>query len=148
MSETACSKCPTQHFRTTNRGHKVRGLDLGQFCTYTNLSVYLDSCQAAWARIKCFKMRNQELRGKKKSPPRIRTEASQANIYASSRNWISHSSAASLPTQSGVLSWKQTGSSSNSTLADMAPSAEKPNKTGFSRNRGSLPGVGRLSLKG
>jgi len=30
----------------------------------------------------------------------------------------------------------------------MAPSAEKPNKTGFSRNTGSLAGVGSLSLKG
>lgn len=40
----------------------------------------------------------------------------ELNIYVSSRNWINHSSAASLPTQLGVLWWKQTGLSSDSAL--------------------------------
>lgn len=97
------------------------------------------------ARIKCYKRNNQELQ---ENLLFISTGASQANIYASSRDGISHSSAVSLPLQSGLQSWKQTGPSSNSTLADMAPSAEKPNKTDVSRSRGSLLGVGRLSLKG
>lgn len=85
---------------------------------------------------------------KKKISSYFKSGASQPNIYASSRNWISHSSAVSLPQQSGVLSWKQTGSSSHSTLGRYGPSVEKPNKTGFYWNTGSPPGVGRLSLKG
>lgn len=66
------------------------------------------------------------------SPPWL---SEQTNICASTRNERCHS-AESVPLTSSVHSWKQTGPSSNSTLADMTPDEEKPNKTGLSRNSG------------
>lgn len=52
----------------------------------------------------------------------------ELNIYVSSRNWINHSSAASLPTQLGVLWWKQTGLSSDSALDWYTPGFPKKTK--------------------